>query len=48
MPNLGGREAESPGWFDVSPKTSVLDVTHERVRCFDEAASHQLPVAVAF
>ena len=25
VPNLGCREAESPGWFDVSPKISAWD-----------------------
>ena len=46
-PNLGGRGAESPGWFDVSPKNSAGDVMHEQVRCCDEAANHQLPIAAA-
>ena len=47
-PNLGCRGAESPGWVDVSPKNSVGDVMHEWVCCCDEAANHQLPIAVAF
>ena len=47
-PNLGPREAESPGWFDVLPKTSAPDVMHEEVRCHDEAANHPLPIAAAF
>ena len=29
-------------------KYSVQDVMHEQVRCCDEAASHQLPIAEAF
>ena len=44
----GCRGAESPGWFDVSPKISAGDVMHEWARCWDEAAHHQLPIAVAF
>ena len=47
-PNLGCRRAESPGWFDVSPKVSARDVMHERVHCCDEAANDQLPIVVAF
>ena len=46
--NMGCSGAESPGWFDVSPKNSARDVMHERARCHDEAASHQLPTAAAF
>ena len=46
VPNLGYRGAESPGWFDVSPKNSVQDVMHE-VSYHDEAANHQLPTAAA-
>ena len=42
------RGAESPGWFDVSPKNSARDVMHEQVHCHDEAAHHQLPIAAAF
>ena len=45
---MGCRGAESPGWFDVSPKNSARDVMHEWVCCHDEAASHQLPIAIAF
>ena len=48
VPNLGCRGAESPGWFDVSLKNSAWDMVHERARCRDEAASHQLPVTAAF
>ena len=40
--------SESPGWFDVSPKNSARDVMHERARCCDEAANHQLSIAVVF
>ena len=47
-PNLGCKGTESPGWFDVLPKYSAQDVIHEWVHCPDEAANHQLPVAVAF
>ena len=47
-PYLSCRGAESPGWFDVLPKNSARDVMHERVHCHDEAANHQLPIAVAF
>ena len=48
MPNLGCKGAQSPGWFDVSPKNSAGDVIHEWVCCHDEAANHQLPIAAAF
>ena len=48
VPNLGCRGAESPGWFDVSPKNSAWDLTHKQACCCDEAANHQLPMAVAF
>ena len=44
----GHRGAESPGWFDVSPKNSAWDVMHEWACCSDEAAKHQLPIAAAF
>ena len=44
-PNLGCRGAESPGWFDVSPRNSVRDVMREQACCRDEAANHQLPIA---
>ena len=47
-PNLGCRGAESPGWFDVSPKNSTQDMMHEQECCGDEAANHQVPIAVAF
>ena len=46
--NLGYRGAESPGWFDVSPKNSAWDVMHEWACCCDEAANHQLSIAAAF
>ena len=44
VPNLGCRGAKSPGWFDVSPKTSTGDLMHEQTHCRDEAAN-QSPVA---
>ena len=47
-PNLVCSGAESPGWFDVLPKHSVQHTMHEWVCCRDEAANHQLPIAVAF
>ena len=47
-PSLGCRRAESPGWFDDSPKNSAQDMMHEQVHCCDEAAKHQSPIAVAF
>ena len=47
-PNLGCSGAESPGWFGVLPKSSAWDVMHEPACCCDEAASHQLPMDVAF
>ena len=46
-PHLGCRGAELPRWFDVSPKNSARAVMHEWERCHDEAANHQLPIAVA-
>ena len=46
-PNLYSKGAASPGWFDVSPKISAQDMMHEWVNCCDEAANHQLPIAVA-
>ena len=46
-PNLSCRGAESPGWFDVSPRNSAQDVVHEWA-CCDEAANHQSPIAAAF
>ena len=48
VPNLGYRGAESRGWFDVLPKNSAQDAMHEQVCSHDEAANHQLPIAVAF
>ena len=39
---------ESPGWFDVLPQNSALDVMHEQVPCCKEASSHQLPIATSF
>ena len=48
VPNLGCRGAKSPGWFDVSPKNSARDVMPEWLHSSDEAASHQLPIAVVF
>ena len=39
--------AESSGGFDVLPKNSAGDMMLERARCRDEAANHQLPIAVA-
>ena len=47
-PNLGCSGAESPGWFDVSPKTSAWDVMHEWVHRCDEAANHKQPIAATF
>ena len=46
--NLGYRGAESPGWFDVSPKHSAQDVMREQACCHGGAASHQLPIPLAF
>ena len=46
-PNLDYSRDESPGWFDVSPK-STRDMMHERSHCPDEVANHQLPRAAAF
>ena len=46
-PNLGFRGAESPGWFNVLPKNSAWNMIHEQAHCHDEAANHQLPIAVA-
>ena len=31
-----------------NPQTSAQDLMHEQGRCHDAAASHQLPIAVAF
>ena len=36
VPNLGCRGAESPGGFDVLPKNSARDVTHEWAHCVTE------------
>ena len=47
-PNLGCRGPESPRWLDFLPKNSAPDVMHEQVHCCDEAANHQLLIAVAF
>ena len=47
-PNLCCRRAESTEWFDVLPKNSAWDVMHEQAHCHDEAANHQLPIAMAF
>ena len=47
-PNLGCRGPESPGWYNISPRKSAWDTMHERARCRDEAANHQLPIAAAF
>ena len=47
-PNLGYSRAESPGWFDVLLENSAEHVMHEWVHRHDEAASYQLPIAVAF
>ena len=47
VPNLGCRGTESPGCFDVLLKNSAQDVMREQVRCRDEIANHQLPIAVA-
>ena len=48
VPNLGCSGTKSPGWSDVSQKNTAQDVMHEPACCHDEAANHQLPVAVAF
>ena len=45
-PNLACRGAESPGWFDVSPKHSARDVMQEWALCHDEAVNHQLSIAM--
>ena len=48
-PILGcrGRGPESPVWCDVLPKNFEWNMMHEWVRCCDEAANHQLPIAAA-
>ena len=49
VPNLGCSGAESPGWFDVSPKNCMrCDAWAERARCHDEAADHKLSMDAAF
>ena len=48
VPNLGCQGTDSPGWFDVLPKNSVQDMMHEWTHYCDEAANHQLLLAVAF
>ena len=48
MPNLSCRGAESPGWFDVLPKELCTRHDAWAARCHDEAANHQLSIAVAF
>ena len=45
--NLGYRGVESPGWFDVLPKTAQ-DVRHEPTHWCDETVIHRLPRAAAF
>ena len=47
VPNLGYRETESPGWFNVLPINSTWDRMKEWAHCHDEAASHQFSTAVA-
>ena len=44
----GCRGTESSGWFDVLPKNFSWDVMHDWACCCDEAANHQLLIAVAF
>ena len=46
-PNLGCGGAESPGWFDVSPKTVQTWRISGHIVC-DEDAHYQLPIAMAF
>ena len=48
VPNLGCSGAELPGRFDVLPENSAWDMMPERAYCCDEAASCQLPIAMAF
>ena len=48
VPNVGYRGAESPGWFDVLPKTFARDVMNKWACCCDEVVSHQLHIAMAF
>ena len=47
-PNLGCRGAESPWWFDVSPKIYGQDIMHEWSCCHGEAVNHQLSIAKDF
>ena len=47
-PNMGCRGAESPGWFDVSQNISAHNMMHAWAHCHDEAANHQLPIAMDF
>ena len=47
-PNVGYRGAESAGWCDVFSKKTTWDMMHQKECCPDEAANHQLPIAVAF
>ena len=47
-PNLGCSRAESPERVDVLPKNSAPNVMHEWVCCYNEAANHQLSIAMAF
>ena len=45
-PNLGYMGAESPGWFDISPKTlHKAWCMRGHTWCRDEAADHHLPTA---
>ena len=46
--NLGYREDESLGLFDVSPQNSAQDMMHYWAHSCDEAANHQVPIVVAF
>ena len=46
-PNLGYREAESPGWFDVLPEKLCTRCDAWAACCGDEADNYLLPVAVA-
>ena len=46
VPNLGYKGVESPGWFDVLPKPATWDMMHEGAHCHDEAAKHQMPIAL--
>ena len=46
VPNLGCRRLKSPRRFGTLPKNSAQDVIHEQAHCCDEAANHQLPIAI--